>query len=584
MHPCVKRKIDAVQIWIREIQFYATSIYLFLVLLIFPLYVEDHYWRMAFCKWRFYFNSTVFYLAVMLLCGSVVKVLRGTRAVGAEGIAAGWRRGGLSHALSACDGCVVLYGICVLIPLLLGDDRRAVWTGADGWYMGAAAQILFVLSYFVISRSRISVPVFLGCNAAGSGVCFLLGILQRLGFDFLHMYDGMENILLSDFLSTIGNRTWMSGYVCAVFPIGVYLFWRAEERRQKLLWGLYSGLAFAGLAATYSDSAYVGLGIVFLALGILSIGDGRRLFAFWQVLCLWFGQALLMCGLRAVCGERVRDARGVSCYVYEWSWMLVGFAVCVMLAVRTWFVYLRDARKSGVAEMVSARGVNEGCGDSENEILSERVHRLQRRCVAAAGIGGIVLILLIVLNTAGVLERVFHITIHNSYFYFDDKWGDMRGWTWRMACRMFGELPLFRKLFGVGADCFAAHGYSRPEYIAAFSKAWGDVILTNAHNEWLNMFFCQGIVGGAAYLGIFVSGAAACLRRVTEDIVPAIGLCVLAYVSHNFFCYQQICATGPVFVLLGVAMSLMREHGYEMSKDIRFRSMCKGGRQWREEF
>lgn len=178
---------------------------------------------------------------------------------------------------------------------------------------------------------------------------------------------------------------------------------------------------------------------------------------------------------------------------------------------------------------------------------------------------------------------------------------------------MFMGLPLFQKLFGVGADCLAAYSYGRPDYAAQFYAFWEDAILTNAHNEWLNLFFCQGIVGGLAYLASFVSVAVTCLRDRTADagavpgaetssgantqgvtetspgantqaateispgantqgvtetlpdtgndmgVIQAVGLCVAAYMAHNFFCYQQICATGPIFVLMGLAMALLRK-------------------------
>lgn len=536
----------------------ATGIYIFLIFLVFPLYVEDHYWEMGDCKMRFYLYTTAVYLALML----GVEMVRGLHGK--------WD----IHNLGVCDWCAILYGICVILTLLAAEDRAAMWMGEKGWYMGAAAQLMFLATYFVVSRSRIPVQVLVWCNALGSGVCFLIGILQRLGFDVLHMYEGLADILLSDYLSTVGNRTWMSGYSCAVFPIGVYLFWRAESRRQRLLWGGYSALAFAGQVATYSDSVYVGIGVVFFALGIMSIGNLERARSFLRLLCLWFGQALLMCGLRALCGSRVRDARGLTCYMYKWQWMLAGLVICLVIFIGAEYMFRRMAGRWKVSRTMDMLPAN-------------RVWRIQRGCLAATVIIGALVVLFIVLNTAGVLEQWFGITIHNRYLYFDDAWGDARGWTWRMTCRMFEGLPFSRKLFGVGADCFAYYAYGIPEYAEAFRAVWGNVLLTNAHNEWLNMIFCQGIVGGLFYLGIFASGAAGCLLYggaklddegeslmdaeetggIRQALVSGIGLCLLAYMGHNFFCYQQVCATGPIFVLLGIGVALVRESWFRKTRE-----------------
>lgn len=548
-----------------EMRTMATAVYFLLIFLMFPLYVENRYQAMGDCKWKFYCAVTVLYLAVMLFTTlpGLVRAVKDRR----------------RPVVGICDLLVGAYGICVLISFALCGDKQAVWQGAEGWHMGVAAQLLFVASYFVLSRSRIPVSWLVACNAAGSGVCFLIGILQRLGYDFLNLYEGMQKVELSDFLSTIGNRTWMSGYACAVFPIGVYFFWKLGAEAYSgaagaggaillrggglwlLLWGAYSALAFMGLAATYSDSAYIGLGVVLLALGILSVGDRAKMLSFCQVLCLWFGSSLFMCGVRALRRGHVRDERGFSVYVYNWRWMLAGLIICVLftVAVRIYYAYGRRREAMSAAQ----RG------------------RLQRRCTAAAAGCGVLLVLLVACNTTGILERLFSVTLRSPYLYFDDAWGDMRGGTWKMVCRMFGELPLHNKLFGVGADGFAAYCYGSLEYAGELSAVWGDAVLTNAHNEWLNMFFCQGIFGGLAYLGIFAGGIVACLcgaEDKAEPVARAVGLCLLAYAFHNFFCYQQICATGVIFVLLGAAMSLLRGNAEKEEKygetDIDLSQLC----------
>lgn len=541
-----------------ELKFMATEIYLLLIFLIFPLYTENYYQTMGDCKWRFYLYVTIAYLIVSVAAGIPETVGR-------------VRDGRMLKPLFS-DYIMVVYAVCVLIGLLTAEDKNAAWTGAEGWYMGTAAQILFILTYFVISGGQINVSWFLGCNAIGSAVCFVIGIMQRLGFDLLNMYNGMENIYLSDFLSTIGNRTWMSGYASVVFPIGVYLFWvydsnesamhqsgKSIRRRSiwKLLWGIYSAIAFMGIAAAYSDSAYAGLAVVFVVLGILSLGSGRKVLSFCQLLCIWFGASFFMCIVRKICGIQVRDARGLSCYVYEWKPMLAGLIICVAILFLVRFYYSR--KPDGIYTVMES---------------GSRL-RLQSAAVFAVGLSVMLIIILIVLNTTGVLERL-GVGIHNSYFTFDDAWGDMRGWTWKMTCEMFADFTPMQKLFGVGADCFGSHAYGSFEYGQKFGMIWGDSILTNAHNEWLNMFFCQGIIGGLAYLGIFISMAFTCIRSGMNEckdgngksdnwdidgsgsLTVAIGLCVMAYMAHNFFCYQQICATGPVFILMGMGAALSR--------------------------
>lgn len=490
---------------------------MFLMFLMFPLYLENRYNEIGTCKWTFYLMVTIPCVGILWL-GLLVR----QAAVRAK------RPCKSGKIISGSDLLLMIYGICVIITLLFTScDRHAAWTGAEGWYMGAAAQLLLVASYFVLSRVEISEKQVIACGAGGSVICFLIGIFQRLGWDLLGLYEGMSVELLSDFVSTIGNRTWMSGYVSVIFPIGVYFFWKlnwSTDLRKKLLWGAYTALAFSALVACYSDSGYAGLLAMLAVLGCLSLGDMEKICSFCEILCLLFGSSLVITGIRFLRGDQVRDARGLTCYFYQWEWMLTGLVISGLLLVFTW-VFRQKIQKIWVLPVILVP---------------------------------VLAVLFIVLNTAGYLQQWFGFQFRNSYLFFDDQWGDMRGWTWKTACRMFAELRLPQKLFGVGSDCFGAYAYSNMEYAESFGAVWGDAVLTNAHNEWLNMVFCQGLIGGVVYLVFFICTAIRFLKSKGHPLVPAVGLCIVTYMAHNFFCYQQICATGLLFVLMGAAASLDR--------------------------
>ena len=63
------------------------------------------------------------------------------------------------------------------------------------------------------------------------------------------------------------------------------------------------------------------------------------------------------------------------------------------------------------------------------------------------------------------------------------------------------------------------------------------------------------MVGGTAYLGIFVSSAYSLMKSALKEggaVVFGIGLASAAYIAHNVLCYQQIIGTPLIFVLLGI--------------------------------
>ena len=86
-----------------------------------------------------------------------------------------------------------------------------------------------------------------------------------------------------------------------------------------------------------------------------------------------------------------------------------------------------------------------------------------------------------------------------------------------------------------------------------------DQMLTNAHNEFLNVLFCMGIVGLIAFTAIFAAAAVHFFQAQKTAAFALAGLlAALVYGAHNFFCYQQVCCTPFLFLILGMAESCAR--------------------------
>lgn len=193
-------------------------------------------------------------------------------------------------------------------------DPLAAFMGTDGWYMGVIAQILFVATYLVFCNIKVPIEALVGFNMIGSGVCLIIGICQRFGQDLLHLYWDMEPEVVRDYLSTIGNRTWYSGYICSVFPIGLYYFWHTEKKLWQALFGVYVFLGFSGIVTINSDSAYVGIFAVLFALGLMSIGKEGKGTRYSIILDLLFGASSLMAFLKKLWPDETRTVRGFHAY------------------------------------------------------------------------------------------------------------------------------------------------------------------------------------------------------------------------------------------------------------------------------
>lgn len=98
----------------------------------------------------------------------------------------------------------------------------------------------------------------------------------------------------------------------------------------------------------------------------------------------------------------------------------------------------------------------------------------------------------------------------------------------------------------------------------AINEFWHNQLVPNVHNEWFNAVINYGIIGGAAYLGIFLSSGKSFLshgiKRAEENpVLFGIGLASIGYIAHNILCYQQLIGTPTIFILIGLGEALRRK-------------------------
>lgn len=560
---------------------FLTVCWTFLMLTIFPLYVIDGYHDIGGYKFSFFSGvSTLFLipglaLALFWRIGSLAGTGRESRSWRRE---LGGRRAGFPRfqGISSLDVCVILYTVACLISYLQSDYKEDAWAGVDGWNMGLHTQLLMSGAYYLISRffpwrkkgasgknrksdchrraarrrpvSMQPEPdskgvsfggaVVIGGALVGSGLTFLLGILHRFGIDPLGMYLGIDSSYQIRFLSTIGQATWYSSYVCTVLPIGLCLFYISQERKVRVWSGVYCVLGFMTLVTQNSDSAFAALALLFLGMFVASCRRRQGMDRFLEcvILCAASFKAigLLQWGFAERAMELGRLSTTFSRGIISWLLLLAASGAYLLILKRD---------------------------DAAGEAAWKKTGRKLQKGALAATAGGLALAVgVIVLNTAGLLERWFGITSQNQYLLFNDKWGSDRGFTWKTAWKIFSQMPPAKKVFGAGPDCFMAYSYSIPAHAQKLNDYWKPDILTNAHNEFLNLLICVGAAGLLAWLAVLAVAALRFYRQGENRPFALMGLfAVCAYSAHNFFCYQQVCCTPFLFAILGLAEGLVRK-------------------------
>lgn len=514
-------------------------LYLLAFCVIYPFYYEDHYYNMGDAKWHF-FKAITFYwthgdfvlpgLLMIVLAFSVWYLIT----LGVRGELRGKMR------CSVTDRFALAYLILVTVSALLAPDKTNVLWGFSGWYMGYMAQLSFVLLYFLVSRFWTADGAGIFLALAVAEVTFFLAVLNRFKIDPLGIYDG--NIDGTHyFVSTFGNTTWYGCFLTVMLAIAVYYFWDTEKLRVKIASGVVVATGFMTAVTTDSDAVFMGLFGILSVLFFLSCKDGRHFENFWLVLVVGIASFRAIGILRLLFPKQSVWLHEIPVFLSEGNGMWAALAAVLI-------IYILVRRLNG------------------REQLNMRVTAALRWIFVAVLIAGItVFILYIVLNSNGLLPD--GLSSDSNYLLWNDRWGDNRGGIWSVAVlsflRTFRDQPV-RFLFGAGPDNFrvTVYGYfnERLHQIAynATDPHNANAVLTCAHNEWLCAFLNYGLLGGIAYLGIFISAAGRFAKRIKDCPVAAAGvIAIVAYFAFDFFCYQQIISTPLIFIVIGATEYLV---------------------------
>ncbi len=511
-----------------------TAVYVFFMFAIYPLYYEDKYYNMGEAKWHFFRWVTL--VAMVLLVG--VFIWYQVDLANKGKIKEYWD----FKKTSIIDRFVLAYAVICLLSFLFSPYKDYTLVGYDGWYMGLIAQLAFCLLYYFMSRfwrwDEVCVIIYLSV----SSVVFLLCVLNRFYnkdlsikaiTDPLQMYTDLGEGYIINFISTLGQATWFSSYMVIVFPIGVFAFWFYEKKIVRIFAGLYTLLCCMTMITQNSDSAFAAYFVILLGLFCFSFRENRLMRNFLEVVVLVFAGWKIIGIFQTIFHNVAIELGGLMMFFSKGAptWVLLVVSALLLLG----FMKLDKDGKIDVTKLKVVRTI----------------------VLILVGLGMTAFVTYIVLNTNGVFAGT-SLESDNNYLVFDTNWGNNRGSSWMVTVGSFLECDLMRKLFGAGPDGFynLVYTYRAEELI----EKWGEnTVLTCAHNEWMTAVINVGIFGAIAYIGIFVSAMVRFTKKSVErpEVIAPV-LCILGYMAHNFFCYQQIICTPIIFLIIGGGECLCR--------------------------
>lgn len=449
-----------------------------------------------------------------------------------------WLREHRKTQISVTDICVLVYLALSGVSVIFGGFYKDALWGYTGWNMGLISQLSFVLLYFFLSRFGRYYRIMLTALCVASCIVYGIGILHRLMIDPIGFYDGLTYYQKTLFLSTLGQNSWYGSFVAVTLPVGVGVFLYSDKKMWRILSGIFMTFGFCTLVTQNSDSVYFAMTGAFVVFFMISAAERETMCRFMGMLTSFFASGKIMYYLMQINPnpEFVADYVTRLMWTSKMTWVLL--VICLIVTVA-----------------LCVAGVKSDSG-SYPKVLMRRVGQAAP-AVTIALIAGTVL--LIILKTRGALPRAVSDKLADvSYFNWDNEWGNGRGRIWRFSVKMFAEADIVHKLFGVGPDCF--HSYVVARYSEDQTYYWGSKQLTNAHNEWLTGLINVGILGTAAYAGIYVTAVRRFCREHRHNILLAgIAASCMSYMCYNIFCYQQVLCTPFIFLLMGIGEYILRD-------------------------
>lgn len=476
-----------------------SQIFSLVILTLFPLYIgRETYSNITVTKFRAFVVLTCAYI---VLCAVIAAAFPPGEKRGREGRFLPLQRPVLPQIF------LFAYMLWAVICTLI-SPYKDLWIGQNR-YEGLCSLLLYGVVFLLLSFwGEYTDAYFYGLGISGA-VMGLIAFAQSYGSRIFYP-DGYD-YWNSHFLTTIGNQDCVAGYINILTPALLCSF--------VILKGKWRYICFPGLfimpylgVFTGVDTAKVGYFALIILLPFLFQSRERL--------------AKLLIGLVPVL------AGTALAFAYEGGGEQLHFAPGKASGIMT---------AAAVAFLVL--GILIHFMKKEWPVKASTVRRAGYAVLFVAMLAGIIFVYRYS-GTSRLLSEASDF-LHGN---LPDSAGHGRGYIWRISAKLIAERPLT----GGGPGSF----YSR--YMPY--KDGFPVMVDFAHNDFLNIGVCTGLVGLGLYIAFLVSLAVRCARAVDRCPVILILMAGMAgYLLYSSFVFS-IAIVSPLFwVMAGLADKCVRQ-------------------------
>ena len=477
-----------------------TDIYIFLIIIIFPLIVDKTgFFKILECKWKSYVIITSIYIISVILINLYYLIYHKIKLY--------------SHKLTTPSKIAILFLVSNILSFLFSPYLKThnLWLGT-GRGEGLIVSSLYIISFILVSHFAKFDKKHILYFSISSILVSSIAILQFIGFNPFNMYqDGIGTHNVS-FMTTIGNVDFISAYYTMMLTISAAsLLFLDNEKKEKLIH--YISLLFGSFIFNIIevDSGKVAFLAVFLVMMPYAFQNNERLSTSLKIIAT----ILLSIAINMFINVEYHYDLGKLGFYFKIDYILILFIIIISI------LYILSNYIKKIPYKI----------DNKNYI--KNYYKLG----FILGFLGIVALFIIPFKS-GMLYEI-HELLHLN---FDDNFGTYRIFLWKRTIPLIKEYPLL----GSGPDTFALR--FMPKYSADIAKIGPLTINDTAANIYLTMLVNLGIIGTLIYLAFLIIQVYNGIKnRNSYSYVLLMG--IICYMVSSFF-NLSVVVVSPLFWIL----------------------------------
>lgn len=481
----------------------ATYIYIFSMLVPFPLFFTDGMFHLYLDKRNFFLFFSIAYICVMLPVALVALY--------------DWGNNMSAPKKPDMIFALILMSAFVISTVFASNFDETFFEMSSRTVSGLCF-LFCMLTFFSIRQYVKARMLLLWTWLGGSTLLYLFGIFCACGVNVLNVQNGLTAKQLPVYLTPMSNTNFNSVYVCLMLPPIMAIYMLCKDRLSQILCGinLYLGFMFTLFIKTESSIIAIILGLILLGYFALETDAWSKRYIY--ITGIYLGAKLTIHLLLNLFPARLYSFHGLGLVLLN-NIVLICEISCYALFFLLWNWKGKIIREklAGARKILVIIGVSLACC-----------------CIACVIFANI--------NAENISKNSF---LHK--LILTDSTFSGRGYIWIRTAARLKEEPIGRKLFGNGLNSF------RTVMQSFYTLGDGDASFADPHNEFMQMAMDMGLLGLIGYFGLLFAPLIKGLKNWRKDSFHIIAVLTLSVYMIQALANEYSIYTLPLlFIFLGI--------------------------------